>query len=203
MASWNRFSKLDNGSYTISQQRYCDAILECFGKSDCNPLNTPAEKDLVLNPRNENEEPPNFPFRQAIGSTIYLATATRPDLGFIVSKLSQHLEKPSALHITVVKRVLRYIKGTKTFSLKFTPTDAVLKAYTDSDWVSDTKKRRSTLGFVSTLRSVLISRRSKKQPTVALSSCGAEYMALAEATREIIYIQSLCSASNKAYNAIL
>ena len=188
------FRKLDDGSYTMSQQRYCDAILERFGMSDCNPSNTPAEKDLVLMPRNENEEPPNFPFREAIGSIVYLATATRPDLSFIVSKLSQHLERPTTAHIKALKKVLRYIKGTKSFSLKFTPTDAALKAYTDSDWASDAEDRRSISGFVVTLGSSPISWKSKKQQTVALSSCEAEYMALAEAAKEIIYIRSLCSA---------
>ena len=188
------FRKLADGNYIMSQHRYCEAILERFGMSECNPVTTPAEKDLVLKPRNENEKAPNFPFRQAIGSIVYLATATRPDLSFIVSKLSQHLEKPSTLHITALKRVLRYIKGTKSFSLKFTPTDAALTAYTDSDWANDSEDRRSTSGFVITLGSAPISWKSKKQHTVALSSCEAEYMALAEATKEIIYLRSLCSA---------
>ena len=79
------FRKLADGNYIMSQHRYCEAILERFGMSECNPITTPAEKDLVLKPRNENETAPNFPFRQAIGSIVYLATATRPDLSFIVS----------------------------------------------------------------------------------------------------------------------
>ncbi len=188
------FSQLEDGSYTMSQQRYCEAILNRFKMTDCKPASTPAEKDLTLLPRTENEEPPDFPYRQAIGSLVYLATATRPDLSWIVSKLSQHLEKPSTSHIVAVKRVFRYIKGTASFCIKFSPTDGQLVSYTDSDWANDTESRRSTSGFVVTLGSGPISWKSKKQPTVALLSCEAEYIALAEATKEVIYLRSLCVA---------
>ena len=71
----------------MSQQRYCDAILDHFRMSDCNLSNTPAEKDLLLKQRGENEEPPNFPYRQAIGSIVYLATATRLDPGADIDKI--------------------------------------------------------------------------------------------------------------------
>ena len=136
--------------------------------SDCKVISTPGEKQLILKPRNENEHSPNFPYRQAIGSLIYLATATRPDISWIVSKLSQYLEKPSEEHIKAVKRVFRYLTGTKAVTLTFSPTNGQLIGYTDSDWASDPNDRRSTSGYIITLGSAPISWRSRKQSTVSL-----------------------------------
>ena len=189
------FQRLDNGNYKMSQERYLETVLDRFSMTECKPVGTPAEINLHLQPR-ENDKVPNFPFRQAIGSLVYLSVATRPDISWIISKLSQHLEKPTDAHITAVKRVLRYLKGTKSSKLIFTPKDAQLIAYTDSDWANDPEDRRSTSGFIVTLGSAPISWKSRKQPTVSLSSCEAEYIALAEAVKEILYLQSLCFAVN-------
>ena len=117
-------------------------------------------------------------------------------MSWIISKLSQHLEKPTDAHITAVKRVLRYLKGTKSSKVIFTPTDAQLIAYMNSDWANDPEDRPSTSGFIVTLGSAPISWKSRKQPTVSLSSCEAEYIALAEAVKGILYLQSLCFAIN-------
>ena len=150
----------------MSQQRYCEAILNRFKMTDSKPVSTPAEKNLLLQPRNEDDVAPNFPYRQAVGSLVYLATATRPDLSWIISKLSQHLGKSSQEHMEAVKRVFRYIKGTTSFCIQFSPTDGQLKANTDSDWGNDTENRGSISGFVTSLGSAPISWKSKKQATV-------------------------------------
>lgn len=152
------FSQSEDGTYTMSQQRYCEAILNRFKMTDCNPVSTPAEKNLTLLPRNEDDRPLDFLYRQAVGSLVYLATATRPDLSWIVSKLSQHLNKPSQTHVTAAKRVFRYIKRTKSCCVKFSPTNGKLVAYTDSGWGNDTDNRRSISGFVCTLGSAPVSR---------------------------------------------
>ena len=187
------FQRLPGRKVEMSQQRYIESILERFKMSDCKVISTPGEKQLILKPRNENEHSPNFPYRQAIGSLLYLATATRPDISWIVSKLSQYLEKPSEEHIKAVKRVFRYLKGTKAVKLTFSPTNGQLIGYTDSDWASDPNDRRSTSGYIITLGSAPISWRSRKQSTVSLSSCEAEFIALAEAAKEMIYLRTLCS----------
>ena len=121
-------------------------------------------------------------------------TGTRPDLSWIVSKLSQFLDQPTTLHVTAVKRVLRYIKGTLSYSLTFTPTASTLYGYTDSDWGGDTDDRRSTTGYLFTLGSTPVSWKSHKQPTVALSSTEAEYMAITEGAKEALYLRQLCKS---------
>jgi len=91
-----------------------------------------------------------------------------------------------------MKQRLRYLKGTKGFSLKFTPQQPNLVGYTDADWSGGTTTRRSTTGYVFTLGSTPISWSSRQQPTVALSSREAEYMALTQATKEMLFLQTIC-----------
>jgi len=177
----------------MSQERYAEDILKRFNMSECKPANTPAQKGLGFAEVSDNDCV-NFPYRQAIGSLVYLATATRPDISWIISKLSQYLEKPGAEHIAALKRVFRYIKGTKYFSLLYKPSTGYLQGYCDSDWAGDVKDRRSTSGYVFTLGGTPIAWKTRKQQTVALSSCEAEYMSIAEATKEMIYLRSFCTS---------
>jgi len=184
----------------MSQERYAETVLRRFNMLDCNPVSTPAEKGLQLTEASDKEHQKfterNFPFRSAVGSLIYLMAATRLDIAWIVSKLSQFLERPGTIHVSVLKRLLKYIQGTKSYSLIFTPSDGQLIGHVDADWGSDPTDRRSTTGYIFTLGSAPVGWKTRKQPTVALSSCEAEYMALAEATKEALYLRSLCSSIN-------
>lgn len=93
---------------------------------------------------------------------------------------------------TALKRVLRYIKGTKSFKIVFGPTNGKLVGYCDSDWAGDAEDHRSTSGYIFTLGGAPISWKTRKQPTVALSSCEAENMALTEATKEALFLRAVC-----------
>lgn len=141
-------------------------------------------------------------YREAVGSLIYLATCTRPDLSFVVSKLSQHFAEPSEEHWNTVKHVFRYLKGTTNRGLCFKKDDASnlgLIVHSDADWAGEVSDRRSTTGYCVSLsdRSPLVSWKSRKQPTVALSTCEAEYMALASAIQECMYLQQLLKGIDK------
>ena len=113
-------------------------------------------------------------------------------------QLSQYLHKSTEDHWVAVKRLLRYIKHSINYCLCFRKvTDGLnLIGYCDSDWASsvDAKgSRRSVTGYCFHLSksSAALSLKSRKQPTVALSSCEAEYMALASATQEALYLKQL------------
>ena len=186
--------KYVNDCYIMSQTRYIDAILQRFGMSDCKPASTPIDPGSTLDSENTNEQTTSFPYRQAVGSLVYLAYLTRPDICWALSKLSQYFDKPSTIHVSSVKRVFRYLKGTRDYKLVFKPTIQPLIGYSDSDWAGDHSDRRSTSGYLFTFGSAPISWKSRKQPTVALSSCEAEYMALTEATKEALFLQSLCTS---------
>ena len=102
-----------NRKLIISQQQYIDEILKRFNMSESRTVSTPMEKASLSELDKENEKAPeNTPYRQAIGSLIYLVSGTQPDLAYCVRKLSQYLDNPQKNHRTAVKRVRRYLKGT-------------------------------------------------------------------------------------------
>lgn len=86
---------------------------------------------------------------------------------------------------------MRYMRGTHTMQLVFCWELRSLVGYTDSDWAGDKSTRRSTLGYIFNIGSGAISWSSKRQSTVSLSSCEAEYVAQTQATKEAIWSRSL------------
>ena len=113
-----------------------------------------------------------------------MSTATRPDVAAAVGVLSQYMSRPSKEHWIGVKRVLRYLKGTLMYGLKFyaLEEEPQLFGYSDADWAGDVDTRTSTPGYVFQIGCSIISWSSKKQATVAKSSTEAEYVALSSGT---------------------
>lgn len=127
----------------------------------------------------------NVPSRNAVGCLMYLMVSTRPDLAAAVGVLSQFASDPCQTHWQALKRVFRYINGTRTHGIEFLMSDDdSLQVYSNTDWAGDIESRRSTSDYAFMMDNSCISWRSKKQRTVALSFTEAEYMALSEATNE-------------------
>lgn len=187
------------GEVKMSQRRHIEKILKRFGMSDCKPRMTPCELKPELD--GEGEILNVTGYREIVGCLIYIMTTTRPDLSWVVSKLSQYLAQPKQQHWDTAKQVLRYLKGTSDFELCYQHSDQDLKleGYSDADWASDSSDRRSTTGYCFSLTSdgPVISWKSRKQPTVALSTCEAEYMALASAVQESMYLVQLLHGLDK------
>jgi len=101
------------------------------------------------------------------------------------------MANPAPHHIAAVKHLLRYLQGTLDWVLVYKGDLKPLSGYTDADWGGDTATRRSTSGYIFNLGSGAISWSSKRQPTVALSSCEAEYMGQTQATKEAIWLRRL------------
>ena len=178
----------------MSQKRYITKMLEKFGMTDCKPRSSPCESKPDDNPQNDEPTDPRK-FREVVGSLIYAATSTRPDISWSVSRLSQHLSDPKKKHMIMAKQVLRYLKGTIDNELVYKKSDKPLElfAFSDSDWASCVEDRKSTTGYCFSLTEdgAVFSWKSKKQPTVALSTCEAEYMALGATTQESLYLSQL------------
>lgn len=174
---------------TLDQSLYIESLLTKFNMSDCKTVDTPMEKSLNLCRVKENEC--NLPYQQLIGSLMYLSVMTRPDISYSVSFLSQFNNSFNNEHWQHAKRLLKYLKKTKCFCLKFVKDSKNLIGYVDADWGSNAVDRRSYTGFCFTFSNSLISWESTKQKTVALSSTEAEYMALSEAAKEGIYLGNL------------
>ena len=168
---------------------------------NCKARETPCEPKLEYTENAVKMTEPRK-YREAVGSLIYLSTCTRPDISFVVSKLSQHFGEPTEEHWNTVKHVFRYLKGTAEQGLCFKrcePENLGLRVYSDADWASETTDRRSMTGYCVSLsdQSSLISWKTRKQPTVALSTCEAEYMSLASAIQECIYLEQLLEGIDK------
>jgi hypothetical protein len=121
---------------------------------------------------------------------LYLSVATRPDITYAVSNVAKFSSNPTPKHWTAVKRILRYLRGTSDLGIAFIPQenkDCV--GFSDSDWGGDIGDRKSTSGYVFQYAGGAVSWKSKKQNCVALSTAEAEYIALANATQEALWLK--------------
>lgn len=177
---------------SLDQTMYIEKVLTRFNMSDCKPVHTPCEANLQLKKaENDDDVLKDIPYQELIGCLLYLSQGTRPDIAYIVNQLSRFNNKPTAQHWMAAKRVLRYLRGTQNLKLTFKKNNANIVGYCDADWASDTEDRRSCSGYVFTFQGAAISWCSKRQPTIALSSTEAEYMSLATATQEAIWLKQL------------
>ncbi|XP_019153733.1 PREDICTED: uncharacterized protein LOC109169196 [Ipomoea nil] len=179
-----------DGSLMLSQRRYMTDLLNRAGMTDCKPLATPASVTQSVTPSTQPYENPTQ-YRRLVGALQYL-TITRPDLSFAVNRLCQFMHSPTDDHWVLLKRVLRYIKGTLNYGLRLSPSVSTsVHAFSDSDWAGCPVDRKNTSGYAVFLGSNLISWLSRKQRTVARSSTEAEYKALADVSAEFTWIVSL------------
>ena len=130
------------------------------------------------------------PYRQVIGSIMYAAIATRPDIAFAVSLLSQFLNNPGEAHWQAVKRIFRYLKGTCNLTLTYGLEWHELLGYTDADRASQ-EGHRAVSGYAFLIDGSAISWSSRKQELVTLSTAEAEYVAATHTVKECIWLRCL------------
>ncbi|KAH9051522.1 hypothetical protein Ae201684P_007525 [Aphanomyces euteiches] len=182
---------------TMSQQGYVEVLLDKFNMADCKPVSTPEVVGHALVPTSKSQDEVkalNLPYRELVGSLQYLVTATRPDIANAVRNLSKHLSKYDDTHWKQAQRVLKYLKGSKSASLEIDGRgqvgDLQLSAYCDADFANG-EDRKSISGYVVMYGSCVLSYRSRKQTIVALSTAEAEYIALADCVKELLWFSEL------------
>ncbi|KAG7578260.1 Retrotransposon Copia-like N-terminal [Arabidopsis thaliana x Arabidopsis arenosa] len=176
---------------SVSQRKYTLELLEEFGFLGCKPVPTPMELGLKLNDETGLLLSDPSHYRKLIGKLVYL-TVTRPDICFAVNKLSQYLHAPREPHLVAAHRILRYLKNDPGQGVFYSATSSLsLRGFADADWSNCPETSRSISGFCIFLGDSLISWKSKKQDIVSRSSCEAEYRSMANATCELIWINSL------------
>lgn len=182
-------------SIIMQQAAYTEKILEKFNMRECKPQNTPMVTRQVKN-RNKRtrldterletaDEVKKVPYREAIGSLMYLANATRPDIAYAVNFLARKQLEPTEEDWNDVKRIFRYLRGSTSLGIKFTSTSDSLEALTDSSF-RDCENSTSTGGYIIKLFGDVIAWRSRKQSCPTLSTCQAEYLAMSDACQEVI-----------------
>ncbi|GAB1598795.1 hypothetical protein Ahia01_000156700, partial [Argonauta hians] len=184
----------DENTVTMSQSNYLTRLLARFGMENCKPKYSPCDANINKLCNEPAEQTDAKLYREIVGSLIYAMHGTRPDLCFAVTKLSQYMSDPSKNHMAMAKQVLRYLKRTIDQKLVFKPATEKLNliGFCDADWANSGDRKSITgYGFELTPEGPLVAWKSKKQQTVALSTCEAEYMSLAAATQEGKFLKSL------------
>jgi hypothetical protein len=123
----------------LSQCHYVDSLLDLYGMKNCHPTATPlvpnSQLDKATTAEMDRFKSLGVNFRSAVGALSYLSTATRPDIAFVVSNLSQFLEKPGITHWEAFTHVLRYLSGTADYALTYPRCiHADLRGFTNADW---------------------------------------------------------------------
>ena len=186
------------GLVTLDQAAYTAKLLEKFNMTDSRPVGSPADPStrltVAMSPKTDSERADMavVPYREAVGSLMYLAVGTRPDISAAVGIAARYMANPGRQHWQAVKRIFRYLKGTPNIGIIFMdPNSDSIVGYSDSDWAQDLDDRRSTSGYVFKVFGGPISWQSAKLKTPALSTAEAEYMALTEASKEAIWWRQL------------
>ena len=185
------------GTVTLSQKQYVHRILEKHRMLEAKPVTTPMDPNVTLTKRTEAPEDNRASnlYAAAIGSLMYAAIGTRPDISFAVQTLSQFTQNPGPDHWVALKRVFRYLQGTKDLGLTYGGAlswpEQILTAYTDADYGSNPNDRRSISGSTYIIGGATIGWMSKKQSITATSTYDAEYVAAAACTRHVTWLRNL------------
>jgi len=179
-----------NKGMILSQETYMKNLLQKFDMKDCKAVRTPMETNPVKDLNGECIVDVK-PYKELVGCLMYAMLTTRPDLSAAINFYSRFQSNATEAQWIGLKRILRYIKGTTNFGLFFRKNGKVpLIGFADSDWAGDSD-RKSTSGFLFEVHGATVSWTTRKQPTVALSSTEAEYVALASAVTELIWLKGL------------
>ncbi|XP_058211498.1 secreted RxLR effector protein 161-like [Rhododendron vialii] len=135
-----------------------------------------------------------IPYASALGSLMYAQTCTRPDISFAVGMLGSYQSNLGMEHWKVVKKVMRYLQGTKDYMPTYSKSDHldVIK-YSDSDFASYHDSRKSTSGYVFLLAGGTVSWKSVKQSIIASFTMEAEFVACFEATSHALWLRNFIS----------
>lgn len=153
-----------NGILWIDQEDYVQKILKKFKMQDCKPVSTPLDPNTKLDrlPLSQStkdlEEINNIPYQEAVGSLIYLLVISRPDISYAANSISRYNKNFSKAHLSIVKRIFGYLKGTKETKLQFHQNgNKTIETFSDADWANDSSDRKSISGSCFKLQGGLIS----------------------------------------------
>ncbi len=180
----------------LDQELYVSKALAKFGLSQCKTAPTPGMQSSS-NPVGDREgvaaQPTDLKlYQEKVGTLLYAAISTRPDIAFAVNKLTQRMQAPTVADAKACDRVFRYLAGTSSLGLLFGrnihANGVSISAYADADWGSDHTDRRSITGWIAMINGDPVSWASKKQRVVSQSSCEAELYAEVAAINELKWL---------------
>lgn len=182
----------DNKTIALGKRRHVADLLEQYGMTEAAPLKTPLPTSIKLRAAGQPLDTAKYPYLALVGSLLYLAGGTRPDITQPVGALTRYGAAPTAAHWDAAKHVLRYLRGTQDYKLHLGgSSELVLTGYCDADFAGCPDTRRSTTAYIFTLNGGAVSWCSRMQKTIAASTTESEYVAQSEAAREALWLRKL------------
>ena len=178
------------------QEAYVDSLVEQFKLQSAKYSDIPMSSTCTFEDKDDSELKVlenQTEYRSIIGSLIYLANGTRPDISYAVRNLSQYVNKATKAHLTAAKKVIKYCSGTKNHGLLYqrdNNKEMKIEVFCDSGYGTGTN-RRSISGIIIKLNGNVVSWASKRQDVVAQSTVEAEYIAMALAIKNLLWIIQL------------
>lgn len=188
---------MELGTIKLSNPRHIEELIKTYRLEDAKIAYVPMDKslDLARNNGTPAVDVNVVPYRQLVGSLLYLAMTTRPDIAYAVGILTRAMSCPTENHWKAAKQVARYLKGTMTHGLVYgNPNNECslnMYAYCDADHAGDRDTGLSTYGYAFMLNGAAVGWRSRKQETVAKSTAEAEIVAASLTTTEALWFQKV------------
>jgi transposase InsO family protein len=193
-------NQLENFDIELYQTRYIEDMLKRHSLSQLKGVALPMDvndscADTGINDKLADEKLATT-FREIVGGLLYASTSTRLDIASAVGLLSRKMCKPSIRNVNQIKRVLRYLSGTRNKRLIFKSNNGgalKITAWTDSDWAGEVAGRSSTSGIAVCINNTAVTWRSSRQNCISRSSVEAEFVAAAETAGEVTWVQRIVS----------
>nr|VWO99127.1 Uncharacterized protein [Ganoderma boninense] len=185
------------GTVRIAQRTAIDAIVRALhlegAKSASTPIAVGGKLDRTQCPTTHEAiaDMALIPYKQGVGMCMYVAVTSRPDIAHTVHRLAKYMANPGRAHWEALKRLVRYLAGTRELWLVYGRDSSGLAGFTDADWGTSDDTRHSVCGYVYNLDGGAISWSAKQQNVVALSSTEAEYIGITHAAKEAIWLRTL------------
>ena len=181
------------GTLTISQKTFADELVKTYSVTSTQSV--PLRVGIKLEEFNENEMVENWPFRELVGSLMWLSISTRPDIANAVRAVARYCIAPRAIHWKAALGILKYINGTSEYGITFqrgTSSGISLEIFADADYASKATDRRSVSGGVIMSGGASVFWFSRTQKCViTLSTSEAEYVALGDAVKELLFLRQV------------
>ncbi|KAJ9516033.1 hypothetical protein QJQ45_024475, partial [Haematococcus lacustris] len=178
------------GTIKLDQHKFIQELGTANSKSAAHSKPLPMAPAVKLVREGDALDTTLHHYSALVGSLLYLTCCTRPDIAFAVGALARHMSAPTKQHWAAACSVLCYLKGTADQGLLFGGVSG-LQGFSDADYAGDKDTARSTTGYIFTLNGGAISWSSRLQPTVAMSTAEAEYMAASSAAKEALWLRKL------------
>ena len=186
-----------DGSIKLHQRKYIEKIVERFLPNGplekCQRNSLPHSEEFLQRINDalsrDTVDYPELvkPMQERTGCLMYATTSTRPDIAYVVSQLCKCMHKPTPELIAEIDHLLSYLARTADLGLTYSCEQARLSGFADASW----EVKHSTSGWLVKWQSAAISWGSRKQKSIALSSCKAEIIALSEAAKDVVYLRKL------------